>query len=219
MKVKHILNELIEHLDKFEKLNEGQQVLRMDDFVGYLNMNLSPEESKGRELAGNEAPWIRDLGETLDNDISRLISLMNRYAKGYIKKALKDSLIQTSEEFSFLVILMTFESLSKTELILKNVMEKTSGIEIIKRLIRANLISQFDDLNDKRSQRVAITAYGRTEIIKLLPQLEKASKVIGGNLTYTEKTTLLHLLKKLDIHHNDLFLNKKEESLETILNY
>jgi DNA-binding MarR family transcriptional regulator len=157
------------------------------------------------------------MGENLDTDLVRLITFMNRYSKGYIKKALKESLIQTSEEFSFLIILMTFESLSKTELILKNIMEKTSGIEIIKRLIKANLISQFDDLNDKRSQRVAITDFGRMEVIKLLPQLEKASVVIGGNLTYTEKTTLLHLLKKLDIHHNDLFLNKKDDSLDKLM--
>jgi DNA-binding MarR family transcriptional regulator len=219
MKVKHILTELIEHLDKFEKLNENQQELGMDDFVGYLNMNSSRTTSNRREIAGEKETWIRNMGDTLDNDIGRLISLMNRYAKGYIKKALKDSVIQTSEEFSFLIILMTYESLSKTELILKNVMEKTSGIEIIKRLIKANLMSQYDDLNDKRSQRVAITEFGRTEIIKLLPQLEKASKVIGGNLTYSEKTTLLHLLKKLDIHHNELFLNKKEENLESLLNF
>jgi DNA-binding MarR family transcriptional regulator len=217
MRVKHILTELIERLDEFEKLNESQQELGMDDFVGYLNMNSGKKDSSRREIAGEQETWLKNMGENLDTDISRLIALMNRYAKGYIKKALKDSLIQTSEEFSFLVILMTFESLSKTELILKNVMEKTSGIEIIKRLIKANLILQFDDLNDKRSQRVAITEFGKIEIIKILPQLEKASIIISGNLSYSEKTTLLYLLKKLDLHHNDLFLNKKEESLDNIL--
>jgi hypothetical protein len=52
---------------------------------------------------------------------------MYRYAKGYIKKALQESIIQTPDEFSFLITLMTFESLTKTELINKQVIEKTSG--------------------------------------------------------------------------------------------
>jgi hypothetical protein len=68
-----------------------------------------------------------------------LVTLLFRYAKGYIKKALQDSIIQTADEFAFNLI--TFESLTKTELISKQVMEKTSGVEVIKRLVGQGLDS------------------------------------------------------------------------------
>ena len=66
--------------------------------------------------------------------------MMYHYAKGYIKKALRDSYLQTSDEFSFLITLMTYDSITKGELITKHVMEKTSGSEVIRRLIKRGMI-------------------------------------------------------------------------------
>ena len=68
---------------------------------------------------------------------------------------------------------MTYDSLNKGELIQKQVMEKTSGTEIINRLIKLGLIEQFDDETDKRSMRVKMTVLGRMEIVKILPQMQK----------------------------------------------
>ena len=44
--------------------------------------------------------------------------------------------------------------ISKSELIQKQVMEKTSGTEIINRMIKMGLIESFNDETDKRSVRV-----------------------------------------------------------------
>jgi DNA-binding MarR family transcriptional regulator len=56
---------------------------------------------------------------------------------------------------------VTYESLSKSELIQKQVMEKTSGTEIINRMIKMGLIESFNDETDKRSVRVKMTPAGR----------------------------------------------------------
>jgi DNA-binding MarR family transcriptional regulator len=42
-------------------------------------------------------------------------------------------------------------------------MEKTSGVEVIKRLVGQGLIHEFSDLTDKRSVRVSITDKGKME--------------------------------------------------------
>jgi DNA-binding MarR family transcriptional regulator len=112
---------------------------------------------------------------------------------------------------------MTYDSLNKGELIQKQVMEKTSGTEIINRLIKLGLIEQFNDETDKRSMRVKMTVLGRMEIVKILPQMQKVSQIVTGTLSETEKNTLAYMLRKLEHFHNDIFTTKKDSELEELI--
>lgn len=218
MKTKEILIELIEYLDRYEtECEDLTGNLNMTDFLGFMNSQYSSQNVKAVELRGtvNTSDFAEDRGP--ETDISILIVLMFRYAKGYIKKALKDSPIKTADEFSFLITLLTYESLSKSELIQKQVMEKTSGTEIINRLLKLGLVNQFNDETDKRSVRVKITHVGRMELLKILPHMQTVSQIVTGNLTETEKTMLAYMLRKLEHYHNDIFLTKKDSELEELV--
>lgn len=218
MKTKEILLELIDYLDEYENESvHSDKTLSTSDFLGFLNARYQTKSVKVDELAGDtRQEWQHD-NQGPATDISILISLLFRYAKGYIKKALKDSKINTVDEFSFLITLMTRESMSKTELITHQIMEKTSGTDIINRLLKQGFIDQYDDENDKRSIRVRITPSGRVELIAILPQMRMVSQIVTGNLTETEQTTLAYMLRKLEIFHNDIFMNKKSVELAELL--
>lgn len=218
MKTKDILFELIDYLDQFETENQDKDGnLNMRDFLGYLNSQYKPMNVKTSELGGNYEGYKYQEQKGSATDISILIVLLFRYAKGYIKKALKNSPIKTADEFSFLMTLMTYDHLSKSELITKQVMEKTSGTEIINRLIKLGLIEQFADEADKRSVRIKMTMTGRTEIYKILPQMGVVSQIVTGNLNDSEKTMLAYMLRKLEHFHNDIFMNKKDNELEELV--
>ncbi|MFM2290528.1 MAG: hypothetical protein RIS29_341 [Bacteroidota bacterium] len=218
MKTKEILLELIDYLDEYE--NESahtDKTLSTSDFLGFLNAKYPTESVRVNELnRGVKTEWQQEPNGPA-TDISILISLLFRYAKGYIKKALKDSKINTVDEFSFLITLMTRESMSKTELITHQIMEKTSGTDIINRLLKQGFIDQYDDEDDKRIIRVRITPVGRTELIAILPQMRTVSQIVAGNLTDTEKTTLAYILRKLEVFHNDIFLNKRTADLNELI--
>lgn len=214
MKTKVILKELIDYLSLYEQeTNTLGSEVNIDDFIGFLNCHHTTENVKVSELRGNVPAEEFTERPGPDTDISILIVLLFRYAKGYIKKAMKDSLINTADEFSFLITLMTHESLSKTELIVKQVMEKTSGTEIINRLLKLGLVEQYNDEVDKRSIRVKITPAGRMELVKVLPKMNTVSQIVTGNLNETEKAMLAYMLRKLEHYHNDIFLNKKDAEL------
>lgn len=219
MKTKAILKELIDYLSLYEQENiDSGAELNLTDFLGFLNSHHVIQNIKVAELRGNvPSPELIEQ-EGSDTDISILIVMMFRYAKGYIKKALKDSKINTADEFSYLITLMTHESLSKTELIVKQVMEKTSGTEIINRLLKFGLVEQFNDEVDKRSVRVMISQQGRLELIKVLPQMNAVSQLVVGNLNAAEKGMLAYMLRKLEHFHNDIFINKKELDFTHTLN-
>lgn len=217
MSKKKILLELIEKLYAFEAENVHMDSWEMSDFIGYLNAQYHTETTEIRQLEGENEAWVNDTYGGVNQDISILIVLMSKYAKLYTKKALKESPIQTTEEFSFLITLLTHDSLTKTELVNKMIMEKTSGAEVLKRLLRQKLIRQFEDTQDKRSVRVAITDAGRREIIGILPGMSRVSDVVVGNLDQNERNTLAFLLKKLDYYHNDIFMNKRNAELEDLI--
>jgi len=217
MKSKAILQQLINDLSNFELEHDESKELNYVDFVAYVSSKIQSGTTEIRNLRGEEEKWIDEQYKDSQTDIVIFITLLYRYAKVYIKKALKNSLVQTADEFSYLIVLMTHESLSKSDLIQKNVMEKTSGVEVIKRLINNGLIYQFEDKDDKRIVRVAITENGKLEIIKLLPNMAKVSKIVSANLTTHDLLILTHLLKKLDLYHNDLYINKKNMDLDSLL--
>ncbi len=212
MKNKELLIRLIEHLDFFEAENKHLEHYTLEDFLSYLQSHSEGEEKviASRPIAGNRKPAGFEFHTNTAILLSRQIGLIYRYARGYTKKALEGSELRTVEEFSYLVVLMTFEHLSKTALILKNVMGKTSGMAVIKRLLRKGLIRQFDDKDDKRHQLVAITPKGLKEMKQVFPKMQGASELIKGNLDASEQQMLTFLLQKLEAWHNDRFLRDRK---------
>jgi DNA-binding MarR family transcriptional regulator len=217
MKKNEVLTTLINRFFSFDAEKGCQDEYSLDEFIGYLNSKSDRQEMDIRKISGENKEWFKDEYRNSTRDISILIVLMNRYAKWYIKKALIDSLLQTPDEFSFLITLMTYESLTKSELITKQIMEKTSGTDVINRLVKRGMISETADKNDKRSIRVSISDAGRDEILKILPLMSKVTEIVVGNLSAEEINTLSYLLKKLDYFHNDIYINKRGLPLSDIL--
>ena len=220
MQSKEILIQLVKYLDLFEQENKHLKEYSLGDVISYIQ---AKEFSKGEapkkptSFKAGQKEFHFHLEESQANSLSRLISLNYRYAKNYIKKALDGSQLQTVEEFSYLIVLMTHKQLSKTKLIVENAMAKTSGTEVIKRLLKKEFITQFDDKKDKRSQLVAITPKGLKEMKKVFPKMQMASDIISRNLSPSEQHTLNFLLEKLETYHNVIFLDHREASLEQIL--
>lgn len=216
MKTKNILLQLISELEQFENQKSNLTDLTYDEFLGYLFSKRNAEFDRLREIGGKEDVDIQNRGGNPTTELSVLITLLYKYAKNYIRKAMQDSILQTPDEFGFLIVLITFPSLTKMELIQKNVMEKTSGMEVIRRLINYELVEQFDDEEDKRSQRVKITEKGKSVVYSMLPEMQKLGEIVSGNLDETEKLTLLYLLKKLDHFHHDLYTKTKQSNWEEL---
>ncbi len=219
MKTKDIIFDLLNHLENYVADNEElDKELSTLDFIGFVNSRIEGQSLKRDAISGGQDDFLTEQfnDNKIATDVSILVTLLFRYAKSYIKKALKDSQINSADEFSFLITLLTYDSLSKQQLINIQVMEKTSGIEIINRLMKKGFVSQFDDELDKRSKRIKITPVGRQVLIAILPQMNVVSKVVVGTLSVKEQHTLLYLLRKLDDFHNDIFLNEKSLDLNEI---
>ncbi len=218
MKSYQLIHQLINLVAELEAENQGNDV-SIQDFTGYLLNKVGDpvgNNPNSEVRFGDSDSAALDIAYQLDNNIGRLFVFMSRYAKSYIKKALEGTPLQTAEDFTALAILLTHTHLSKSELISHNLQEKTSGTEVIRRLIAAGLVHQWDDAKDKRSKHIAITNEGKELLYEVFVQTNYVGKVITGKLTIAEKFTLQYLLNKLENFHLEQYEKKAIISKEDL---
>jgi DNA-binding MarR family transcriptional regulator len=219
MKTYPLLRQLVELVEEFENGNKQQNQFTLEQFTGFLNNKITAKSQLAHvpdvRLGENEMETQKQAYQ-LDNNIGRHFVYMSRYAKSYIKKALEETALHTAEDFTCLAILFTHDHLSKTDLINRNLQEKTSGTEVIKRLISNGLATQWDDKQDKRGKRIAITPKGKAELQTVFKDMNHVGKMVTGNLSFEEKLTLKYLLQKLDDFHYQLHENKTISSKENL---
>lgn len=205
MKSYQLIHQLLDFVEEAENENNGAEV-SLRDFTGFLLSKASGaggDYVTGEVRFGQEATVSQELAFQLDNNIGRLFVYMSRYAKSYIKKALDGTLMQTGEDFTALAVLLTHKSLSKSELISHNLQEKASGSEVIRRLIAAGLVEQWDNADDKRVKQIGITEAGRQLLYTVFVDMSYVGKMITGDLSTPEKMTLQYLLQKLENFHRE----------------
>ena len=192
MKSKRLLTELLDYIELFEQSFPNDEELSMKSFLIFVQ-----SMQEGAEASPTSA--IRpNMGQQREVSIARHLSLLHRYSKGYIKRALMASdLLQSEEEYSYLASLMSGKSQTKTELNALNAMEKTSGAEIIRRLVAKGLAEERPDERDRRSVLVTITPQGRAELMKVFPQLHTAALLLSAPLREQQQATLDFLLHYL----------------------
>jgi len=212
-----IIKQLVDKLAEYESVHGSCADLNLSSFTDFL-VNRVPEPAMPmRRMGGPNEQAMQYQGQKKETSIAILVTFIYRYAKVYARKVLHDSVISTMDDFSYLITLITHDSLSKSELIQHQVHEKTTGMEILKRLQRQGLICQFDDANDRRSQRVAITPQGRAAVFSVLHKLDGVTTLMTGNLNPQEKESLFAMLSKLDHFHYDIFTHDKSLSMEEII--
>lgn len=213
MKSKRLLTELIDYIDLFEQSFPEEEELSLMSFLVFTSSMLQGKAA----LAGLNAN-VQPASQTREVSIARHLSLLHRYSKAYIKRALTASEhLQSEEEYSYLVSLMPGKPLTKTELNTLNAMEKTSGAEVIRRLASKGLISEAPDARDRRSVLVSITPQGRAELLKVFPQLRTAAQLISAPLQEEQQVSLDFLLNYLCASMATLPPAKGEGDLDELL--
>ena len=202
--------DLLTEVKEFEK-EAHKSSCTVEDFRHFLNERAYQKENPVK-LSGKFSLEVNNF----ENEITKQIILLGRYGKQLIRKGLENHPELVNEDFTYLYRLVDYDSLTKTQLIEKNGHEKQSGIEIIKRLTKHELVAEMPDDNDRRSVRVSVTEKGKKIFKESMEDITTVSKIMCGNLDNLEKEQLLENLKKLNTFHNTIYINKKNETLKEL---
>ncbi|WP_317239190.1 MarR family winged helix-turn-helix transcriptional regulator [Hymenobacter sp. 5516J-16] len=161
-----------------------------------------------------EQVHVREFDESR---ISKLITFLSRYARSYSRLALRDSPLTTLEDFTYLATLNAYQPLSKTDLIGRNIHEKSGGMEVIRRLHKQGLVTEQMHSHDRRSRVLMLSDSGREVLFQLFERMEQVARVLAGNLNAPERQQLLYLLLKLDAYHYPRFHQQRAKTLDELL--
>lgn len=219
MKSKRLLTELLDYIELFEQSFPEEEELSLKSFLVFVQ-SMQEGEHALRSSSPDAPAAPRPSRSPREVSIARHLSLLHRYSKGYIKRALFASQhLQSEEEYSYLASLFSGEPHSKTELNSLNAMEKTSGAEVIRRLVAKGLVEERPDERDRRSVLVSITPSGRAELMKVFPQLHTAAQLISAPLAERQQATLDFLLHYLCDALSTLPVAKNDTDLGELLRH
>lgn len=204
-----LLKDVIGLVQEFEEAN-GDCNSFTNNLEGFKDWICSKCENN---LQNQEPEWEgKENGRSPESIINTLIVHMNRYAKSYSKSAIYGSEFSTQEDFIYLINLKAFGSMSKMELIKKNIQDKPTGMKVIDRLIQKDWVGQVDSEFDKRSKVITITDNGRMALEQQMDKIRQATNVVTGDLSSIEKLQLISLLQKLDHFHKPLYDKNSDSS-------
>ena len=200
-----LLFEVLNGLEKYENELSTNQSPTLKNFSLWLS---------GSELETEAHSTQAAINTEIDSELGRLVVILGRYAKSYSKIALKNEVnLATYDDFVYLLLLYFRPNFTKTQLIHQSLHEKTTGTEIIKRLIVNKLVVQNPHPQDKRTKLLAITEQGKTVIDANFSAMHNVANLVTGNLTAPEKQTLLVLLEKLNHFHQNIDMNTIEKNI------
>jgi DNA-binding MarR family transcriptional regulator len=188
-----IVKEIVQWLEVYLKETPVKKHT-LDAFILWLNSQLFSDDSTEKSL---HSP------ETLDMELSFMLVVQSRYYKAYAKKVLGESELTSPDGFSFLYHLSLVDSYRKMELIRMHHLEPPSGIEVLKRLIKKDLVEEFDDPVDKRAKRVNITEKGKKELQQIMPKMSEVFRLMTAEMSLNEKLHVLAFLQRMNDFHMD----------------
>lgn len=211
-----VLVQLMQQYEAYRQENNvGLQPESLTGFVLYLNRQMGQTPTNNVDF-GVES-WKNFDRQTLAEMAASMIGKLNRYVDNYAKRSLPQTMVPSIDEFTYLIVLLGMDSMTKSELIMHNAHQITSGTEIIKRLVRKGYLHEFADEKDKRSVRVSLTDLGRTAIYSTSTVTKQISELATLKLSDDELMFLVNILKKLDLFHDQLFRTHRQSDVGEVL--
>ncbi len=203
------LRELLDLIEAFERDGGDTHQLDRESFASWL-ITFRHGSAKKQSRQPEAGPRLNGL-------IAMYLNFMGRYAQFYGRRVFRDSEIYSDDDWGILVSLFPNLQMKKTEVLRGCIMEKSSGNEVLKRLLKHGLIQETPHPEDRRSKLVMLTDAGRAAFMSVQNGIERLSDVVVADLTEEEKATLLHLLTKLHLFHKPIFDEADEETLGEML--
>lgn len=212
MNTNFFINLLLE-VQEFENSGSSKNDSTIEDFRNFLNDKYYKSQSP-RFISESEHNKVNDL----ENEIAKQVILLSRFTKQMIRRGLQDFPELYNEEFTYLYRIKDEPLLTKMQLVEKNAHEKQTGMEIIRRLVKNNLLEEIRDSKDKRVTRLKISELGKKYFDQSVESVSITSRVLSAKLDIEEKNNLLKTLKKLNEFHFNVYHQYKDSDITEINN-
>ncbi|MFD1141150.1 MarR family winged helix-turn-helix transcriptional regulator [Larkinella insperata] len=192
-------------LTAWERFCHEQPQGSLREFAGWLLNHLDP--LRQTPALPDSEPIMKSgqrLSEAFDNEdflTHFYIGRLGRYAKSYAKSILAEHGFASSDEFLFLSLIARMDQPTKKEVCIANATELTTGMDILRRLVKNGLIQETPDERDGRAKRLSLTDQGQTMINRIYGQFEQIPTSVLADLDGVERRQFIQTLKYLNNYH------------------
>jgi DNA-binding MarR family transcriptional regulator len=130
--------------------------------------------------------------------VAILITRLRSYLSAYVKPTVKTLGFTKEHEYNFLYQVSKMDKPNKNNLSKENMVEFSTGRDIIRRLIIKNLITEKIDPDDKRASQLHLTAKGKKVLEKSFGMIAENFTDFLGDLTTGEQEQLIAILTKVN---------------------
>jgi DNA-binding MarR family transcriptional regulator len=204
------MNKTVELVNLWGAFEKNHPHGSIEDFCRFLLVN-KRETTKGK-LVGGVVPGIID---------GLLLKIIGRIAKlnfYYASLALKGTGLNHLEEFGMLLSIQNLGTPRKIDVLNDSLFEISSGSDMLNRLRKRGLITEYSDKKDKRSKRVKITALGEKAINKSKMGIVKNAHMMLLDMPDDDKELCINLLKNVEIEFSALWPKHKGKSFDQVYN-
>jgi len=196
---------LVNEWDAFEKTNTGTEIA---DFCRYyLAREKGADETlmvKGAKPPSDEALMLKTMGYILS-------------AFGiYFRAAMTDAKLPFPEAFYYLNSLHWMKEAKKTELINYAMVEYTTGMDAIGKLVKLGLISEKQHSTDKRAKMLHMTPKGEKLLQDCYPYMRRASAMLFKDFDPQMLKLCISLLSNVEIKNSQLAVTLRNLDFETM---
>lgn len=202
------MNQTVELVKLWGAYEERNPNATLDDFFRYRLSVPAPEAKT------DEQHW-----QLLPDINGRLMILLRRIGKyhiAYSNKALEGTGLDQIEEFGILVTIFNQVNPIKSEAIYNNVIELSSGTNMLIRLKKRGLIDEYPDKEDKRVKRLKLTPKGQETIKIAKDRVLRVAKMMMHILSDEDKQACIKLLTPIDERFTGKFQKQKNKTFEEI---
>ncbi|MDZ4071226.1 MAG: MarR family winged helix-turn-helix transcriptional regulator [Sediminibacterium sp.] len=203
----------IEHL--WKRFENQHPKATLTDFGVWLIKNDVPEKELVKQTMRQDNSSVKKKvsGRMTSTDmVGIFISRLYRFLRMASKDLLAKHDIASIDEFALLATLLVHPGMTKTELLKQNLMEITTGSEMLKRFVARKWLIEQRDKNDKRITRLSLSAKGQQIIFACMQTLDDIEDILSP-LNTKEQETLYHILNRLDAFHSEKHQVKQVSSI------
>src|ERR1700748_2420629 len=155
-------------------------------------------------LAGRQEDVETKQGHLGENDRGNaaraaiLITKLQKYLGLYIKPAISRLGFNREHEYNFLYQVSRMVKPTKNSLSKENMVEFSTGRDVIRRLIDRKMLMEKPDPEDKRAMLLTLTSLGKKTLEKSYDQISGSFTDFMGDLNLKEQSQLISLLEKMN---------------------
>lgn len=218
----NVIKQLIDLWETYEnEITEEQNLLNFSEWVVEQIKDKSIDNTKfSRKLELHSHPETLTYLNKLEPNsrFQEYILRIARFEEFYIRKYLIDLPLNSRLEYLFLFTIDNLEKARKTDLINIHLVEYTTGMDTIRRLIKNELLNELRDEQDKRAKVLTLTLEGEAILKKANKRMNEARNMFLACISPNKWKKTLSVLNEIDEFHSNIYLNHYDKPFAEISN-